>query len=134
VSITLIIEREAQYWNRTSKRPNLRQSCVCHAIIRGLPDRTVVFELLEVTPSIRKLIQAQEPVQTTDEQGHRDGKQGLLQPARVLISRAGTDLEGIQPAHFLGRFPGRRTPVSDNAEWQNVHPYKMVPQWKRSCS
>jgi len=66
----------------------------CHHT--GFAGRTGVFEFLEVTPSIRKLIQAQEPAQAIDEEGHRDGMQGLFQSSRALISRGWTDLEEIE--------------------------------------
>jgi type II secretory ATPase GspE/PulE/Tfp pilus assembly ATPase PilB-like protein len=62
----------------------------------GFGARTALFEILEVSPTIRKLIQNRETAQAIEEQAYRDGMVGFLQSGRALVARGLTNYEEIQ--------------------------------------
>jgi type II secretory ATPase GspE/PulE/Tfp pilus assembly ATPase PilB-like protein len=85
----------------------------CHHT--GFAGRTAVFEVLEVTPTVRELIQARAPAQAIEEQAYRDGMAGFLRSAEELVARGLTDPAEvgrcIPPECLRGREPGPRPPL-----------------------
>lgn len=65
----------------------------CHQT--GFSGRTAVFEILEVSPTIRGLIQAHEPAQVIEEQAYMEGMSGFLRSARALVAKGVTNFQEV---------------------------------------
>lgn len=66
----------------------------CHQT--GFGGRTAVFELLEVTPPVRELIQNRNFAQVIEEQAYRDGMNGMLRSAEHLIRSGLTNRSEVE--------------------------------------
>ena len=66
---------------------------VCHHT--GFTARTAVFEVLEVSRAVRRLIQERQPAQAIEEQAYRDGMTGFARAARDLVARGLTNGDEI---------------------------------------
>jgi type II secretory ATPase GspE/PulE/Tfp pilus assembly ATPase PilB-like protein len=67
---------------------------VCHHT--GFAARTALFEVLEVTRSIRDLIQAREPAQVIERQAYHDGMLGFRGCAEALVARGQTNMAEVR--------------------------------------
>jgi general secretion pathway protein E len=65
----------------------------CHQT--GFRGRTAVFEILEVSPTIRGLIQTREPAQVIEEQAYMEGMTGFLHSAQALVARGVTNFQEV---------------------------------------
>jgi type II secretory ATPase GspE/PulE/Tfp pilus assembly ATPase PilB-like protein len=79
-----------QFASEEGEPPAVGLGCpACHHT--GYSGRAAVFEVLEVTPAVRGLIQSRAPAQAIEEQAYRDGMTGLRRSADELVARGVTD-------------------------------------------